>query len=105
VLEQELIKYREYCLKVLPEIRDVVKANGVVSCLATDTLSNTSHLKQAALYLEEAVVADPVFELTDFRTQATETLTSFMGMASTPKVDRQKLAQAAVRLVELRPLV
>lgn len=105
VLEQELIKYREYCLKVLPEIRDAVKSNGVVSCLATDTLSHTSHLKQAALYLEEAVVADPVFELTDFRTQATEALTSFMGMASTPKVDRQKLAKAAVRLIELRPLV
>ena len=105
VLEQELIKYREYCLKVLPEIRDVVKSQGVVSCLATDTLSHTSHLKQAALYLEEAVVADPVFELTDFRTQATEALTSFIGMASTPKVDRQKLTKAAVRLIELRPLV
>ena len=105
VLEQELIKYREYCLKVLPEIRDVVKSQGVVSCLATDTLSHTSHLKQAALYLEEAVVADPVFELTDFRTQATEALTSFIGMASTPKVDRQNLTKAAVRLIELRPLV
>lgn len=105
VLEQELIKYREYCLKVLPEIRDVVKSQGVVSCLATDTLSHTSHLKQAALYLEEAVVADPVFELTDFRTQATEALTSFIGMASTPKVDRHKLTKAAVRLIELRPLV
>lgn len=105
VLEQELMKYREYCLKVLPEIRDVVKSQGVVSCLATDTLSHTSHLKQAALYLEEAVVADPVFELTDFRTQATEALTSFIGMAPTPKVDRQKLTNAAVRLIELRPLV
>ena len=105
VLEQELMKYREYCLKVLPEIHDVVKSQGVVSCLATDTLSHTSHLKQAALYLEEAVVADPVFELTDFRTQATEALTSFIGMAPTPKVDRQKLTKAAVRLIELRPLV
>lgn len=105
VLEQELMKYREYCLKVLPEIRDVVKSQGLVSCLATDTLSHTSHLKQAALYLEEAVVADPIFELTDFRTQATEALTSFIGMAPTPKVDRQKLTKAAVRLIELRPLV
>ncbi len=105
VLEQELIKYREYCLKVLPEIRDVVKSKGVVSCLATDTLSHASHLKQAALYLEEAVVSDPVFELTDFRTPATEALTSFMGMASLPKVDRQKLAESAIRLIELRPLI
>ncbi len=104
-LEQELIKYREYCLKVLPEIRDVVKSQGVVSCLATDTLSHTSHLKQAALYLEEAVVTDPIFELTDFITQATEALTSFIGMDPTPKVDRQKLTEAAVRLIELRPLV
>lgn len=30
VLELELIKYREYCLKVLPEIRDVVKSKGVL---------------------------------------------------------------------------
>ncbi|CAK6714625.1 conserved hypothetical protein [Vibrio harveyi] len=105
VLEQELIKYREYCLKVLPEIRNVVKAQGVVSCLATNTFSRASHLKQAALYLEGAVVADPVFELTDFRTQATEALTSFMGMTSTPKVDRQKLAKAAIRLIDVRPLV
>ncbi|MDH6017707.1 hypothetical protein [Vibrio splendidus] len=59
--------------------------------MATNTLSNASHLKQAALYLEKAVVADPAFELTDFRIQATEVFT----MASTPKVDRQKLAKAA----------
>ncbi|HHC7270029.1 TPA: hypothetical protein ACVU4L_001503 [Vibrio parahaemolyticus] len=73
--------------------------------MATDTMSQVSHLKQAALYLEEAVVTDPVFKLTDFRTSATEALTSFMGMASTPKIDRQRLAKAAIKLIELRPLV
>lgn len=105
-LEKELRNYREYCLKVLPEVRETIKANdGIVSCMATDTMSRTSHLKQAALYLEEVVVADPIFELTDFRTYATEVLTSFMGMASTSKVDRHKLAKAAVKLIELRPLV
>lgn len=105
-LEKELRNYREYCLKVLPEIRKTVRANnGTVSCMATDTMSRTSHLKQAALYLEEAVVEDPIFELTDFRSSATEALTSFMGMPSISKIDRQKLAKAAVKLVELRPLV
>ncbi len=104
-LEKELIKYREYCLKVLPDIRDVFKAKDIVSCMATDTLSRVSHLKQAALYLEEAVVADPVFELTDFRTEASGAMTSFMGMAATPKIDRLELHKAASRLIELRPLV
>lgn len=105
VLEQELIKYREYCLKVLPEIRDSVKSQGVVSCLATDTLSQTSHLKQAALYLEEAVVSDPIFELTDFRSEISESFQLFMGMAATPNIDRKKLAKAALKLIDLRPLV
>ncbi|HIF9241234.1 TPA: hypothetical protein ACX6RC_003819 [Photobacterium damselae] len=60
--------------------------------MTTDTMSQVSHLKQAALYLEEAVVTDPIFEL-------------FMGMAATPKIDRKKLAKAAARLIDLRPLV
>lgn len=105
-LEKELSDYREYCLKVLPEVRRNFKAsNGSVSCMMTDTMSHISQLKQAALYLEEAVVADPIFTLTDFRTSSTEAITSFMGMASTPKIDRQELAEAAIKLIELRPLV
>lgn len=105
-LEKELFNYREYCLKALQAVLKNVKTrNGAVSCMATATMSSISHLKQAALYLEEAVVADPIFELTDFRTSATEAITLFMGMASTPKIDRQKLANAAIRLIELRPLV
>lgn len=105
-LEKELLNYREYCLKALQDVLKNVKTrNGAVSCMATATMSSISHLKQAALYLEEAVVADPIFELTDFRTSVTEAMTLFMGMASTPKIDRQKLANAAIRLIELRPLV
>ncbi|MFD1260678.1 hypothetical protein [Entomomonas asaccharolytica] len=105
-LEKELRDYREYCLKVLPEVRETVKTvNGSVSCMATNTMSLITYLKQAALYLEEAIVSDPIFELTDFRTSSTEAITSFMGMATTPKIDRQKLAEAAIRLIELRPLV
>ena len=104
-LEKELRDYREYCLKVLPEVRNSIKAEGAVSCMATDTMSQVSHLKQAALYLEEAVVADPIFELTDFRSKVSESFELFMGMAATPKIDRQKLATAAARLIDLRPLV
>ena len=105
-LEKELLNYREYCIKVLPEIQNTIKEkNGAFSCMMTDTMSLISHLKQAALYLEEAVVVDPLFALTDFRTSETEAMTSFMGVAPTPKIDRQKLAQAAARLIELCPLV
>lgn len=105
-LENELRNYREYCLKVLPEIRRAVKSNdGIVSCLAPSTISHVSWLKQAALYLEEAVVVDPIFKLTDIRTASTEAFTAFMGMASTPIIDRIELAKAAMLLIELRPLV
>ena len=49
VLEKELSKYREYCLNVLPEIRSSIKSQDTVRCLATDTMSHLSQLKQAAL--------------------------------------------------------
>lgn len=105
-LEKELTGYREYCLKALPEVRSDIKAsNGVLSCMATDTMSHISRLKQAALYLEEAIVSDPIFELTNFRCASTEAITSFMGMSPTSKVDRRELAKAVIRLIELRPLV
>lgn len=105
-LERELTRYREYCIKILPEVRKDVKAsNDVLSCMATDTMSHISRLKQAALYLEEAIVSDPIFKLTDFRSTSTEAITSFMGVTSTSMVDRRELANAAIRLIELRPLV
>ncbi|MDL2140654.1 hypothetical protein O9431_02610 [Proteus mirabilis] len=106
ILERELTRYREYCLKILPEVRKDVKAsNDALSCMATDTMSHISRLKQAALYLEEAIVSDPIFKLTDFRSASTEAITSFMGVTSTPMIDRRELANAAIRLIELRPLV
>lgn len=105
-LEKELLNYRAYCLKELPEIRDTVKAkNGTVSCIATDTMSHISRLKQAALYLEEAVVADPIFKITDFRTSSSEALMSFIGANPESRINRKELAKAAIELIELRPLV
>ncbi|HCR3993990.1 TPA: hypothetical protein OOF55_003264 [Morganella morganii] len=105
-LGMELTRYREYCLKILPEVRKDVKAgNDAFSCMATDTMSHISRLKQAALYLEEAIVSDPIFKITDFRSASTEAITSFMGVRSTPMIDRRELANAAIKLIELRPLV
>ena len=105
-LEKELLNYREYCIKVLPQVRKTIKEkNGKFSCMMTDTMSLISHLKQAALYLEEAVVVDPLFALTDFRTPETEAITAFIGVVPAPKIDRKKIAEAAFRLIELCPLV
>ena len=39
-LEKELLNYREYCIKVLPEIQNTIKEkNGAFSCMMTDTMS------------------------------------------------------------------
>ncbi|WP_405424046.1 hypothetical protein [Pantoea stewartii] len=106
VLERELIRYREHCLRSLPtlnnELQHIITSS---RCLATDKMSTVKTLKQAALYLEEAVVTDPIFKLTDFRSETTEVYSAFMGMAATPKIDREKLASAAIRIIELRPFV
>lgn len=105
-LDKELLRYREYCLKIIPSLRGEIKSGkDVLSCMATDTMSHISRLKQAALYLEQAVIKDPIFELTDFPSEATLAMTSFMGMTPNPNVNREKLAIAALKMVELRPLV
>jgi len=106
VLEKELTSYREHCLNFLPILNvELHRANAPTRCMATDTMSDMRTLKQAALYLEEAVVKDPVFELTDFRTTTSEVYSAFMGMKDTPRIDRKRLADAAIRIIELRPFV
>lgn len=105
-LEQELIRYREYCVNILPKIRNSFRTNkDTLSCIMTGNMSDITHLKQAALYLEEAIVPDPIFQLTDFRSSPTEAMLSFMGIESSPKIDRVKLTEAIIKIIELRPLV
>jgi len=105
-LKKELLRYREYCLKILPSLRkETETGQDILSCMATNTMSQISTLKQAALYLEQAVVKDVIFELTDFQSEATKAMTSFMGVKPSSDLNRQELTTAALRMVELRPLV
>lgn len=105
-LERELSRYREYCIGISSQVKEDIKGeNGITSCLATDSMSTINNLKRGALYLEKVVVKDPIFECTDFSCETSENLKRFLGGQEAPRIDRSKLSNAAMRLIELRPLV
>jgi len=78
-LRLELQKYREHCLKSLVEINTIINpAQNILSCMATDSMSSIRALKQAALYLDQVVLSDPFFELTNFKTDYDTVYSKFM---------------------------
>lgn len=105
-LRLELQKYREHCLKSLVEINTIINpAQNILSCMATDSMSSIRALKQAALYLDQVVLSDPFFELTNFKTDYDTVYSKFIGIDEDTNIDRVKLAKAANFLIELKPLV
>lgn len=105
-LTTELQGYREHCLKSLKETRDDVRnVSGKISCLGTSSLSQTSKLKQAALYLDEAVIDDPIFKFTDKDTPSSKAVNSYLGLTPPPEINRAQLSIAAQSLIDLRPFV
>ncbi|MFT4929059.1 MAG: hypothetical protein ACI8WB_005187 [Phenylobacterium sp.] len=104
-LSAELMRYREHCLKHLDITSEQINNKDIMSCLATDSLSRIQSLKQAALYVEQVVVQDPIFSFTAVNSDTNKAFTSSMGLNESENIDRTYLAANAHYLILLRPFV
>jgi len=64
-----------------------------------------SLLKQSALYLDEVLIADPVFPHTHEWSQTAKTMNDFVGVPSRAAINREKLAESAYYLKQLVPMI
>lgn len=106
-LQAELQKYREHIHKNFENIVQEVKNNNELNvCIESEgELPNEQLLKQLALYLDKIAVADPVFELTEIKSEMHAPMSTLMGLNPTCEIDRKRLAFSVKYMKWSTPLV
>ena len=107
-LRAELEKYRKYVLDNSDAIRqEAIEAKKKISVVidSFQKLPDEKMLKQLALYIDCVMIADPIFELTEFQKEASAVMTEFIGMKRTEGIDRKKLAGAVKYMKAVDSLV
>lgn len=105
-LERELEAYRTLQLANSPAGKKCVRDNSSTLKLFTGSTDPVyGLLKQSALYLDQVVIADPVFHFTHQWSEHAKTMNEFIGLKSDGALNRLKLARSAQYLIDLRPML
>ena len=105
-LLKELENYRVLQLSDALANEKAVRANtSNLKLFNGSTHSIFSLLKQSALYLDEVVIADPVFPHTHKWSQNAKTMNDFVGAPGSGAINREKLAESAHYLKQLTPMI
>lgn len=104
-LQKELDAYREYCLREISLQASRDKKNlSIFSEGFNSFLPKEALLRQCALYVEEIIINDPIFEIARPSDELAKGLNSYLGMKESG-IDRNKLAQLATYVNQVRPAI
>ncbi len=104
-LEKELQNYRQHCIDNYTELVAEVQQNP--STLKVFSSARTTAIKmliQTALYIEQHIINDPLFILTNSPSEMTNVLGAYLGFEQNG-IDKKRVAQAANFLKKLTPMV
>lgn len=105
-LEDELKVYRTLQLASSPAVEKGVRDNSSSLKLFTGSTDPVFDLlKQTALYLDQVVIADPVFPFTHQWSEHAKTMNEFVGLKNDGAINRRKLARSAQYLTDLSPML
>ena len=96
-LERELNRYREYVISNMGEIRREVIYDSKKIAVTIESFSERPGeelLKQLALYVDVVIISDPLFELTEKKSNSTKAMAEYYGMESNNTIDRERLVAA-----------
>ena len=96
-LEKELWKYREFVLSNIKEICGEVASDSKKIAVTIESFAKCPSeelLKQLALYVDVVVISDPLFELSEKRSDSTNVMAEYFGMNSNDAFDRKHLVDA-----------
>ena len=103
-IEKELLAYRQHIIKNIQAIvAEINRNDSALNVFSSSGNTPISLLKQTALYLEQYVVADPLFRFTNLETKSEQAMSSYLGFQE--KVNLESLTQAASYLKEITPMV
>lgn len=104
----ELQKYREYVLENAENIQGEIKHTHDklnISIESFNTLPTEDIYKQLVLYMDQVVIPDPLFELTEVKSSFNDTVGEYMGLQKGSNFERQKLVDAINYIKCISPLI
>ena len=90
----ELKRYREYVLRNIEDIKSEIKHTHDklnISVESFKKLPTEDLYKQLILYMDQVVIPDPLFELTEEQNPMSETVGEYMGLQKASPISREKL--------------
>ena len=107
-LRDELDRYRDYVLSNMEMIRkeitlDKRKINVTIESFVHRP--SKEFLKQLVLYIDCVLIADPLFDLTEIISNASEVMAEYIGMQRLDKIDRENLIDSLKYMKENTPLI
>ncbi len=103
-LKKELEKYREHSLKHLNS-EEICGDNSVLRLLGSKSFSSINNLKQAALYLDQVILPDPIFSFSVDRGNISSSMSEYLGFDKNDEINKSKLSKVIKFLWELKSLV
>ena len=107
-INSELQKYREFVLGNYVDIQNEIKHTYDKLNISIETFSElpTEDLyKQLVLYMDQVVIPDPLFELTEERNPFSDTVGQYMGLQKTSGVERQEITNVINYIKCIAPLI
>lgn len=104
-LENILQDYREHCLKNISDLTKEVKENkSSLKVLSSIEKMPYETLKQGALYFDQFVIYDPLFELSSPKSKVNDVVSEYLGFQKN-EIDRKQVAEAAYLLKSVTPMI
>ena len=107
-IKLELDKYRNFILSNMDSIRNEIifdKRKIRVTIESFDNRPSEEYLKQLVLYIDCVLIADPLFELTENKSDASEVISEYMGMKKHKDIDRAALSEALKYMKNSTPFI
>jgi hypothetical protein len=105
-MKKILSSYREYCTKNISKIKaEINSEEGLLRCFGSGQLASLESLKRTALYVEQTVLSDPIFSLSNFSCEFEDALYEYAGLPYNHPVNKEAVASAVENVLATRPMV
>ncbi|MCT4636582.1 MAG: hypothetical protein N4A72_02645 [Bacteroidales bacterium] len=105
-IEKELQDYRNHCITNYNDlIGEICNCDSFLKVFSSSEKTSINLLKQTALYIDQFIIADPLFNLTDIQSEMTNVTAKYLGYQNDGSIDREKLRKAGHFLKEITPMV
>lgn len=105
-MKKILSDYREYCIKNIGNIKAEISSDeGLLRCFGSGQLASLESLKRTALYVEQTVLSDPIFSLSNFSSEFEDALYEYAGFPYNRPVNKEVVASAVENVLATRSMV